>query len=95
MALKDASREVRLQCFARRVLDEALDGLDVCGGDIQEWARAAGLLDEHIVTEADLAPDSETLHGVRDAEFLSIGDSWFSFSGDLKDENVRWSELFS
>jgi len=93
MTLKEASREVRLQWFARQVLDETFNGLNVDGDDIQQWAKAAGLVDEHVVTAADLAEGSETLRDVSNAECLSEGDTWFSFSDDLKSENVRWHEL--
>jgi len=93
MALKNASREVRLQWFARQVIDATFDGLDVGGDEIQAWARKAGLVDEHVVTAADLAEGSETLCNVSNAECLSEGDTWFAFSDDLKAENVRWDEL--
>ncbi len=93
MALKDASREVRLQWFARQVIDAAFEGLDVDGSDIQTWAKRAGLVDEHVVSAADLAPGSTALESVSNAECLSEGDTWFSFSDDLKAENVRWREL--
>ena len=93
MSLKDASREVRLQWFARQVIDATFNALDVCGADIQHWAHRAGLIDDHTVTEADLAEGSTTLEDVSNAECLEVGDTWFSFSDDLKTENVRWSEL--
>lgn len=95
MALKDASREVRLQWFARQVLDASFEGLDVGGDDVQRWAKAAGLLDEFTVTAADLHEDSKALHDISNAEYLSEGDTYYRFSPDLEAENVRWSELSS
>ena len=94
MALRDASREVRLQWFARQVLDASFEGLDVDGASIQEWAKQAGLVDEHVVTAADLADDS-ALRGIANFECLSEGDTYYSFSDDLKAENARWAEMAS
>lgn len=93
MPLKDASREVRLQWFARQVLDATFQGYDADGGDIQDWAKAAGLIDAFTVTAADLSDESSTLHDVTNAECLGEGDTYYKFSADLKAENVRWSEL--
>ena len=93
MSLKDASREVRLQWFAREVIDATFNGLDVCGADVQAWAKSARLVDEHTVTADDLKEGSTALDDVSNAECLSEGDTWFSFSTDLKAENIRWSEM--
>lgn len=98
MALKDASREVRLQWFARAVIDATWQGLRVDSDDIQAWAKSAGLIDENIVTDEHLAALSKgegPLVDVENSEHLQPMDSWMSFSHDLQAENVRWHELAS
>lgn len=53
-ALATAERELdAIRKFARKVIFPALhDGLDIDGGDVQDWAVGAGLLAPHEVTEA-------------------------------------------
>lgn len=98
MVLKDASREVRLQWFARAVIEATFEGLDVEGDAIQQWAKMAGLVDERTATAADIAARDKgggPLAEMENSECMSEGDTWFVFSRDLKDENVRWHELAS
>ena len=84
MSLKTASRETRLQWFARAVMDAAWMGGDVCGGDIQEWALQAGLIVPDTVTE-------ENRHEIYNGEYFDIGDTFYRFSPDLED--VAWDEI--
>ena len=98
MALKDASREVRLQWFARAVIEASFEGLDIECEYIQTLAKQAGLVDEHAASAADIAArdaGSGPLADMENAECMSVGDTWLTFSGDLKSESVRWSELAS
>ncbi len=92
MALKNASREVRLQWFARQVIDATWTG-SPDGGEIQDWALAAGLITEHEVTQADVDGHTGALDTIENAEHLDVGDSYYKFSTDLEAESVRWSEL--
>lgn len=82
MALKDASREVRLQWFARQILDDARHG-DVDGGDVQSYAEQAGLIVSQIATEEDIEK--------YDLDGTEPGDSFYRFSPDLED--VDWKQM--
>ena len=84
MSLKTASRETRLQWFARAVVEATWMGSDVCGGDIQEWAVQAGLIVPDTVTE-------ENRHEISNGEYFDIGDTFYRFSPDLED--VDWNEI--
>ena len=92
MPLRDASRETRLQWFARQVIDATWMGTPD-GTDIQEWALAAGLITQHRVTQDDVDGNTDALSCIENAEHLSVGDDYYKFSADLEAENVRWSEL--
>src|SRR5690606_8149153 len=83
MSLKTASRETRLQWFARTVVDATWMGSDVCGGDIQEWALQAGLIVPDTVTE-------ENHHEIANGEYFDIGDTFYRFYPDLE---VNWNEI--
>lgn len=75
--LKNASREQRLAWFALQVIRESWDATDVCGGDIQEWAAAAGLVYTETV---DVNTD---MMGVSNSECLEIGDTFYREARDL------------
>lgn len=95
MALKDASRETRLQWFARAVIDASWSG-DVDATDVQTWAKAAGLVNEHTATAADIEAMDRgdgPLVNMENAECMTAGDTWMTFSADLEARNVNWREL--
>jgi hypothetical protein len=48
--MSEPTREQLLD-FARKVLEAAIEGLDVDGGDVQDWAVSAGLLTAVVVTQ--------------------------------------------
>ena len=75
--LADCAREQRLAWFAREVIRASFDGLDVDPDTIQWFALAAGLIYTETV-------DADTdLRGVRDAECLERGDTFFREARDL------------
>ena len=80
MALKDASREARLQWFARQIIDAAWHG-DVDAADVQFWGVSAGLIAERKVTAENRQWVDEN---VIDFSELAEGDTFFEFSPDLE-----------
>ena len=55
-------------------------------------------MDEHTATAADIEARDKgagPLADMENAECMSVGDTWITFSADLKAESVRWSELAS
>lgn len=95
MSLKDARRETRLQWFARQVIDASWSG-DVDALDVQAWAKAAGLVNEHTATAADIEAMDRgegPLANMENGECMTAGDTWHTFSSDLDAQNVNWREL--
>jgi hypothetical protein len=70
------SGENELWDFARWVLAQAFDGMDLGGDEIQERALALGLIRK-------TAYDPER-HGNR-GHMFEPGDPWFEFAGPLED----------
>lgn len=65
-----------LREFARKVIQEALDGNDVCGGDIQDWAEKFGLIRPETY-------DPEK-HGEHFLDVMEPGDTIYVYSEVLK-----------
>lgn len=83
MTLKHASREVRLQWFARHVIDAVWQG-QLDDDDVIRRALEADLLVEQEATEDDVEK--------YDLD-IEPGGTFCKFSSDLDAENVDWKQL--
>jgi hypothetical protein len=71
----------KLEEFARTVMQTALEGSDMDGGEIQELALKCGLI-------KGVPFDPKKHHGPG-SEYFEPGDQWFVFDGHLRSIGSR------
>lgn len=66
------SENDNLKEFARRVIKQMWDNLDVDGGDVQSWAEELGLIKSRIATKEDETDYSDFCAGDEIFEFSDV-----------------------